>query len=118
VSASAAQQEIGWGPRPTDPSPLDLRFDTFTREHPDVLRALVWLAREAVTSQIAEGRTPRVGSKGLLERLRWRDFPVHAPTYVITAPSCDNSFASRFARKIAAEYADLAHVFELRDLTS
>ncbi len=118
MSASAAQQEIGWGPRPTDPCPLELRFDTFNREHPDVLRALVWLAREAVASQRAEGRTPRLGAKGLLERLRWRDFPVHAPTYVVTAPSCDNSFASRYARKIASECADLSAVFEMRDLNS
>lgn len=118
ASLSHAQLELG-ELRPEFPSPLELRFRIFDEEHPDTFRALVWLVRENMAKQRGEGNEhPGVGAKAALERLRWRDFPVHAPTYVITAPSCDNSFASRYARKIAEECPDLADAFVLRELAS
>lgn len=117
MSASAAQLAIGWNVPPHGES-LDMRFRRFTHEHPDTVRALVWLARDKVADDVRNGRAPHVGSKALLERLRWRGFPLGAPTYVHTAVSCDNSFSSRVARLLAADYEDIASVFELRELNA
>lgn len=117
MGASAAQLAIGFEVHSTGEN-LDQRWARFTAEHPQTIKALVWIARAKVAADIKDGRTPRVGAKGLLERLRWRDFKDDAPEYVITALSCDNSFASRVARTLAATYPDLKTVFEMRELDS
>lgn len=114
---SAAHADLGYR-APVPGESLDIRVSRFLGEHPDSLRALVWLARAKVFADARRGRTPMVGAKGLIERLRWGDFPLDAPPYVHAAVAPNNSYASRIARIIAATHEDLAHVFVTRELAS
>lgn len=117
MGVSVAQQELGWNV-PSRGESIDMRYTRFLVEHPTVMQALAWLARQKVAADRRRGLTPRVGAKGLLENLRWGVFPSDAPDYVVNAPNCDNTFASRFARSLAASFDDLADVFEFRELNS
>lgn len=113
---SAAQIEIGFGPKPTDPSPLDLRFQTFHNEHPEVFVALRDLARKRVAYQRRVGRSVYVGAKALIERLRAGPDDETDDTPWI--PFIDNTFASRYARLLEAECPDLRGCFQLKELNS
>lgn len=89
---------------------LDARFAAFHADHPEVYEHLVRLARQAV----AAGHN-RIGIATLYERLRWE--------YMVGDLTGDgyklnNSWRSRYARLIAAQEADLADVFETRELRS
>lgn len=104
MSASLAQLEIGYGPPPKDPSPLDLAFDQFHREHPRVYEILVALARQAV------GAGERIGMRCLWENMRWKLRIVEKQGgYVF-----NDHHAPRYARLIAKQEADLADLFETR----
>jgi len=111
---SVAQVEIGWGPRPTDPSPLELRFQTFHAEHPEVFDHLVAVAREKLAARRRRGRALRLGAKALVEAVRWHEDDDDAPGL----PDIDNSLVSRYARLMARTCPDLEHVFEMRELNS
>ena len=105
MSASISQLELGYGPPPKDPSPLDLAFERFHRENPRVYRVLVALAREAV----AAGE--KVGMRCLWENMRWKLRVVERQAgYVL-----NDHHAPRYARLIAKSEPDLADLFELRN---
>lgn len=87
---------------------IDERFRAFHAAHPQVLEALVALAREAK----ARGRE-RIGAKALWERARW-DLWLDAGGEPYRL---NNDFTSRYARLIADTHPELAGLFEFRALT-
>lgn len=101
---SAAQLEIGYGPPPRKPSPLDLAFDRFHAENPRVYEVLVQLAREVR----AAGQT--VGMRCLWENMRWRIKVVEKQSGYLL----NDHHAPRYARLIARNEPDLANLFETR----
>lgn len=105
----AEQQLLFTFSEPTYPShwTIDQRFEAFHQANPWVYTQLVALARYAV----ARGKT-KLGIKSLIERLRW-DFELSSNGQPW---KLNNSFSSRYARKIMAECPDLTDVFELRAL--
>lgn len=92
-------------------SSIRTRFEEFDRDHPEVYRALVRLARE----WIAAGHG-RLGIATLFERLRWE---WHVAGLTDRAGfKLNNSYRALYARKLMAENTDLDGLFEIRTLTS
>ena len=89
---------------------IESRFEAFHARHPDVYRQLVRLAYEARRA----GRE-RIGMKMLFEVLRWEwtiaGLPDDAENWKL-----NNSYSSRYARRIMEMYNDLDGLFELREL--
>lgn len=92
------------------PDPIDERFVEFHHSNPHVYRHLVGLARQW---RDAGHRT--CSMKMLFEVLRW-DAGVR--TSSADGLKLNNDFTSRYARLIAANEPDLAHLFERRCLAA
>lgn len=91
-----------------DPT-IDARFAEFDRANPHIYARVVEMLREAKRL----GKT-RVGIKMILESLRWEEFlrvDRDAGDYRI-----NNSFSSRYSRKVIAEHPDLGALLETRRL--
>jgi hypothetical protein len=104
MPAAAAQADIPVarpssraGSRPT----ITDQFLAFDAAHPYVYRALEKLAAE----RLAAGAT-RIGLKELFEDLRWR-----LPQGL---RGLNNNYSTLYARKLIADHAEWASVFELR----
>lgn len=84
------------------------RFEAFHRANPQVAMLLVRFAREAH----AAGRS-RIGIGALWERLRWYSSveTVNGEPFKL-----NDNFRSRYARLLAEENPELAHLFETRKL--
>jgi len=96
---------------PLRPKTIEEKFQDFDREHPEVYRALVRLAREWVSVGGS-----KLGIKTLFERLRWewhvqglRDEDGY---------KLNNNYTSLYARKIMALEPDLEDLFETRVLAT
>jgi len=106
--ADAPQLDFTDGPD-APPGSIDDRFALFHAANPWVYGHLVKLARDLH----ARGHR-RIGIAMLFEVLRW--------SYLMSTddPTSDfklnNDYRSRYARKIMAEHADLADIFETREL--
>ena len=90
---------------------LDARFERFHADNPHVYRALVKLARE----WRAKNPGKPCGVKMLWEVLRWQ---MMMTTETSEEFRLNNSFTSRYARRIHAQESDLADFFETRELRS
>lgn len=113
MSVSIAQLELGYS-RPARSESLQMRFDRFHREHPQVYAELVRVARAKLARRAAKGRPLHIGIGAVVEAVRWHEDDDDAPVL----PFVDNSFRSRYARLMAAQEPDLANVFEMRELNS
>lgn len=91
------------------------RWWEFHLAHPEVLHALVKLAR---TYREARGADARLGAKMLWERLRWDAAVGAIPGIDPESYKLNNNYASRYARHIMATCPDLAGAFELRELAA
>jgi hypothetical protein len=89
---------------------IDERFAEYHRQHPEVYRKLVNLARQAKGAGFTH-----YGMKALLERLRWHMMVERKST---EAFKINNDFASRYARYIMSMEPDLADFLEVRKLRS
>jgi vacuolar-type H+-ATPase subunit E/Vma4 len=90
-------------------STIDQRFAEFDSANPHIYRRIIEMLAEAKR----RGKT-RIGIKMLLEALRWEEFlriDRDAGDYRI-----NNSFSSRYARKVIAERPDLGALLETRRL--
>lgn len=87
------------------------KFEAFDRDHPEVYRALVRLAREWVSVGHA-----KLGIKTLFERLRW-EWQV-AGLSDRDGYKLNNNYTAHYARKIMSENPDLDGLFETRTLTA
>ena len=88
---------------------LDQRFDRFISTNPQVLDAFIYFAGEAQR----RGRQ-RIGAKAIVERLRWEWLGrTEGDEFRL-----NNSFTSRLARAAVARKAELAELFEFRELRS
>lgn len=105
------QQPLELGPLIVPPhvegDSIQQRFERFHEANPHVYRALVGMARDLKH----RGRS-RIGIGMLYEVLRWH--------YAMATGGSDfklnNNYRSRYARLIEAQEADLAGVFEKREL--
>lgn len=89
---------------------IDEKFAAYNREHPEVYRKLVNLAREAKGAGFTH-----YGMKALVERLRWHMTVERKSTEPF---KIDNDLASRYARAIMLCECDLSDFFETRKLRS
>lgn len=92
------------------PDPIDEAFVAFHHANPHVYDRLVGMARE----WHAAGHR-KCSMKMLFEVLRWHE---GIDTFTDDDLVLNNSFTSRYARLIAANHPDLAHLFETRALAS
>lgn len=90
------------------PDPIDQAFLEFHHANPQVYRALVRLAREW-----RDAGHRRCSINMLFEVLRWDE---GLRTHSADGVKLNNNFRSRYARIIAANNPDLAHLFETRAL--
>lgn len=88
---------------------IDERFEAFDRANPWVKETLVRMARELV----AKGHR-RVGIGMLFETLRWSHMRRTSDPH--SSFRLNNVLRSRYARAIMDAHADLAGVFETREL--
>lgn len=98
--------------RPARPSrmTLDERFDAFHRDNPAVYEQLAAQARSAKS----KGHSS-YSIKTLMELVRWH----HTVEIETDEPfKLNNSYASRYARLLMDQEADLADFFETRTLQS
>lgn len=112
MSASVAQLAIGWTVPPRAES-LQMRFERFHREHPEVFEELVRQARIRLAARARKGRPLRIGAKALVEHVRWHEDDDDA----VALPFINNSFVSLYVRLMMRE-PDLRDVFETRELHS
>lgn len=91
------------------PPTIAERFARFHDENPGVYRALLLLARQARTAGMR-----KVGIAMLYEVARWR-FALATKGDVYRL---NNSYRSRYVRKLTAEHPELAYLFETRKLKS
>ena len=89
------------------PISIQEAFEQFDRDHPEVYRYLVRLAFELLGKGWAH-----YGIGALWERMRWH-FRVEQDDEDF---KLNNNYRSRYARKMMAEYKELAGFFELREL--
>jgi len=94
-------------PEPVRPKTLQERFEQFHREHPEVYRELVRLAREWKSAG-----HDRIGMKALWERCRW-ELNVGDPD---AEYRLNNDYTSRYARLIQEQEPDIAGMFQTRRL--
>lgn len=95
--------------RPYNPKPpetIQERFERYHREHPEVYRLLVNLARQA------HARGKRVGIKCLFEIVRWNFWIRRGDEGFVL----NNDFTSRYGRLIMQREFDLRDYFETREL--
>jgi hypothetical protein len=112
-TASVAQLEIGWSV-PSRGESLQMRFERFHREHPEVYKELVRLARQKLAARARKGRQLHIGIGNLVEAVRWHEDDDDAPVL----PQINNSYRSRYARLMAEQEPDLRDVFEMRELNA
>lgn len=93
------------------PKTLEEKFEEFDRQHPEVYRALVRLAREWVSVGGS-----KLGIATLFERLRW-EWHV-AGLRDSDGYKLNNSYRALYARKIMALEPDLVDLFETRVLST
>jgi hypothetical protein len=89
---------------------IDERFTEYHRQHPQVYRKLVNLARQAKGAGFSH-----YGMKALVERLRWHMTVERKSTEPF---KINNDFASRYARYIMSMEPDLSDFLEVRRLRS
>jgi len=89
--------------------PIDLqqRFERFHRDNPDVLVAVIDLAR-----QLKRAGRSKCGMKAIFEVLRWRDLVPGAPQI---AAQLNNDYTAPYARAAMAAAPDLTGFFDLRE---
>jgi len=87
---------------------LDAKFNEFDRENPHIYEVF-----KNYTRQVFESGKKHYGAKAIFERIRWHfsiekrgDFKVN------------NSYISRYARKLIAEQPQFTNFFECRILKS
>ena len=88
---------------------IDAKFEEFHKSNPHVYARIIERLREAKR----RGKT-RVGIKLILESLRWEEFlrvDREAGDFRI-----NNSFSSRYSRKVIAEHPELGAMLETRRL--
>lgn len=95
------------GDTTTTHATIQERFEEFDRLNPWVYNALEILAADMVE----RGRT-RVGMKMLVEVVRWQ----YDTTTTGDVFRLNNSYASRYVRKLIDAHPDWADVFETREL--
>ena len=87
------------------------RFWKFHGANPWVYRELVRLARELTAAQRRRCRTPKIGIRLLVERLRW-DWEINTTSF--DGFKINDHVCPYYARLIMASEPDLANVFETR----
>lgn len=90
---------------------IEIRFREFHRDHPQVYRALVRLAREWMSAGHA-----KLGIATLFEKLRW-EWHV-AGLMDRDGYKLNNNYRAQYARLIMAQEPDLDGLFETRALAS
>lgn len=90
---------------------IQKRFEEFDRLNPQVYQKLVEIARELV----GEGHR-HLGIGMIWEVLRFRYMKALGPVKTTETYELNNSFRSRYARKIMETEPNLAGVFEVREL--
>jgi hypothetical protein len=92
-----------------DPRAIDVRFDEFHREHPEVYRLIVRLCRKLRHA----GRT-HYSIDAILHRVRWHyDVNAKRPGEPF---KLNDHFTSRYARLVMRQEPDLSDFFETRKL--
>lgn len=86
---------------------IQVAFEQFHEEHPEVYERLVRLARAQ------KRRNRKVGIKMLYERIRWSFF-VRNYSNDALRPKLNNNYASRYARLIDDRETDLRGYFTFR----
>lgn len=96
--------------QPAEEKSIDERFAAFHAAHPEVYTALEWMAMRA----FREGRS-RIGIGALVETFR---SDVTARSTDVREFKINNSFRSRYARKLVADHPELDAMIERRELRS
>lgn len=87
--------------------PLEIRFREFDEENPDVYDKLV-----KMTFELKRIGHNKIGIGMLFEVIRWQVMlDTSDPDFKL-----NNSYRSRYARKIMLEYPELDGIFETREL--
>ncbi|MDP9269309.1 MAG: hypothetical protein M3P27_13440 [Acidobacteriota bacterium] len=91
-----------------DPRPIDVRFEQFNADHPEVYRLLVRFCRE-----LKDAGRSHYSVDALFHRLRWY---YHVEKRAEEPFKLNDHYTSRYARLISAQETDLANFFETRRL--
>lgn len=97
----------------TAPATIQERFEEFHRLNPQVYTKLVQLARD-----LKRKGFKRLGINCLWEVLRWHYLHEIGPTIDTSGFTLNDHYASRYARAIMQNEADLKDIFSTRTLTA